>query len=93
MPRKPISYSNTSVYKVVCNDLNIKDCYVGHTTEFTKRQSKHKNHCNSAAARVHNMPAYQFIRENSRWNNWQLVLANIEKCGTSLETKNEKDNT
>ena len=34
MPRKPIDYSNTHFYKVVCKDLNIKDCYVGHTTGY-----------------------------------------------------------
>jgi hypothetical protein len=25
MPRTPINYQNTIIYKIVCNDLNIKD--------------------------------------------------------------------
>ena len=38
MPRKNCDYSRTVIYKIVCNDLNITDCYVGHTTEFTKEK-------------------------------------------------------
>ena len=45
MPRKPIDYSKTISYKIVCNDLSITDCYVGHTTDFTKRKSHHKSDC------------------------------------------------
>ena len=87
MPRKPIDYSNTHFYKIVCRDVNIQDCYVGHTTDFTKRKSQHKNHCNSDTTRVYNMPAYQFIRENGGWINWEMVLINTEKCENSLEAK------
>ena len=42
MPRKEIDYSKTVIYKIVCNDLNVKDVYVGHTTDFTKRKASHK---------------------------------------------------
>ena len=45
MPRKEINYLNTIIYKFVCNDLNIKDTYVGHTTDFIKRKATHKSHC------------------------------------------------
>ena len=45
MPRKPIDYSKTHFYKIVCKDTSITDCYVGHTTDFTKRQWQHKNSC------------------------------------------------
>ena len=35
MPKSNCDYSRTVLYKTVCNDLNITDCYVGHTTDFT----------------------------------------------------------
>ena len=38
MPRKEIDYSKTVIYKIVCNDLNVKDVYVGHTTDFHIKQ-------------------------------------------------------
>ena len=50
MPRKPIDYRHTHFYKIVCKDLNIKDCYVGHTTDFTKRKYQHKTACNHVNA-------------------------------------------
>ena len=31
-----MDYSKTHFYKIVCKDLNIKDCYVGHTIKFQK---------------------------------------------------------
>jgi hypothetical protein len=36
MPCKPVDYSRTLMYKLVCNDLNITDVYTGHTTDFTE---------------------------------------------------------
>ena len=37
-----MDYSNTYFYKIVCKDLNVTDCYVGHTLNFTKRKCTHK---------------------------------------------------
>jgi hypothetical protein len=42
MPKKPTDYSKTILYKLVCNDLNITECYVGHTTHFVKRRANIK---------------------------------------------------
>ena len=42
MPRKAIDYQKVIIYKLVCNDLTIKDLYVGHTTDFTNRKKSHK---------------------------------------------------
>ena len=43
MPKKVMDYSNTHFYKIVCTDLNITDCYVGHAVNFTKRKCTHEN--------------------------------------------------
>ena len=69
MPRKPIDYSNTHFYKIVCKDTNMTDCYVGHTTDFTKRKYKHKGLCNNTNIRNYTIPLYQFIRANGGFNN------------------------
>jgi predicted GIY-YIG superfamily endonuclease len=42
MPRTPINYENTVFYKIVCKDLNLNYCYVGHTTDFIRRKTAHK---------------------------------------------------
>ena len=77
MPRIAIDYSRTVIYKFVCKDLNIKDVYVGHTTNFTKRKTQHKNKCNDENNRSYNVKVYRRIRENGGWNNWEMI--EIEK--------------
>ena len=47
MPLNTIKYNNTIIYKIVCTDLNIKDLYVGHTTDFKSRKRIHKYSCNT----------------------------------------------
>ena len=42
---KNIYYNNAIINKLVCNDVNITDCYVGHTTVFSHRKQKHKSGC------------------------------------------------
>jgi len=74
MPRLPKDYSNTIIYKIVCNDVDIKECYVGHTTNFVKRKSQHKRNCNNITYEKHNLPVYQFIRENNGWDNFNMVM-------------------
>jgi hypothetical protein len=77
MPRNTINYSNTIMYKIVCTDLNINDCYVGHTTNFTTRKSAHKNSCNNLECVAYNDKKYIYIRQNGGWENWEMI--EIEK--------------
>ena len=54
MPLKTIDYSKTIMYKLVCFDLNIKDIYVGHTTDFIRRRAQHKQTCNNSNCKAYN---------------------------------------
>ena len=45
MPKTILDYGKTIIYKIVCKELTIKDCYVGHTTDMTKRKHAHKFAC------------------------------------------------
>ena len=38
MPLQEIDYSKTHFYKIVCKELSVKDCYIGHTTNFNRRK-------------------------------------------------------
>jgi hypothetical protein len=77
MPRLAIDYSKTLIYKLVCNDLSILECYVGHTTDFTRRKQAHKGHCNNEKGEKYNYKIYQTIRENGGWINYSMI--EIEK--------------
>ena len=92
MPRQPIDYTNTHFYKICCNDLNITDIYVGHTTDFRRRKSQHKINCLNENSHNHNLQVYRFIRDNGNWENWNMILIETRQCANSLEaTKIERE--
>ena len=73
MPRTAINYNNTTIYKLCCNDLTIKDIYVGHTTNFIKRKANHKKSTNTPTDPLYDTYKYQFIRNNGGFDNWAMI--------------------
>ena len=92
MPKIPMDYSKTIIYKIVCDDLNVKDCYVGHTTDMTKRKWAHKSVCNNEKNKGHNLKIYKIIRENGGWANWSMLLVEKFPCKDKFEAcKRERE--
>jgi len=92
MPKTIMDYSKTIIYKIVCNDLTIKECYVGHTTDMTKRKCAHKKACNNEKCKCHHLKIYQIIRENGGWDNWNMVLVEKFPCNNRQEAcKRERE--
>ncbi|NBW13107.1 MAG: hypothetical protein EBR82_34310 [Caulobacteraceae bacterium] len=87
MPRKQIDYSRTVIYKIVCNDLEIKDCYVGHTTDFICRKTEHKYCCNISTKKGYNLKIYKTIRDNGGWDNWSMIEIEKYPCNDSAEAR------
>jgi predicted GIY-YIG superfamily endonuclease len=87
MPKVAMDYSRTIVYKIVCNDVNIKDLYVGHTTNFVKRKYEHKSNSNNVNSKDYNIYVYQFIRNNGGWNNFSMIEVEKYVCNDRLEAK------
>lgn len=87
MPRLPIDYSKTIIYKIVCNDLNICDVYVGSTTDFVRRKGQHKQSCNNEKSKKYNRKVYQTIRANGGWDNFSMVEIEKYPCNDSNEAR------
>ena len=87
MPRKPIDYQKTIIYKLVCNDLNIKDIYVGHTTDFANRKRCHKSDCNNEKRKAYNYKVYKTMRENGGWLNWSMIEIEKFPCNDENEAR------
>jgi hypothetical protein len=85
MPKTPMDYSNTVIYKLVSYDLNITDCYVGHTTNFKQRKNDHKRTCNNENGKSYNFHVYSFIRENGGWKNWDMIEIEKYPCNDIYE--------
>ena len=80
-----VNYNNSLIYKLCCKDTNIKDIYIGSTTDFTKRKHDHKFRCNNEKSKRYNAKNYQFIRDNGGWENWDMVLIEKVICNDKLE--------
>ena len=85
MPKQIIDYSKNIIYKLVCNDLNVKDIYVGHTTNFIKRKQGHKNVCYNLDHKSYNLKVYKIIRENGGWLNWSMIEIEKYPCNDKNE--------
>lgn len=75
MGRTPTDYSKTQMYKLCCRDLEIKEIYIGHTTNWRNRKNQHRIRANNC-----DFPVYQFIRENGGWDNWKMVWIEDYPC-------------
>ena len=81
----PQNYSNSIIYKIVCNDSSIIDCYVGSTIKFKSRESQHKGYCNYETRKQYNYKLYSFIRENGGWENWTMIEIEKYPCETKMD--------
>jgi len=90
MPKTKTDYSKTLIYKIVCNDLEIKDCYIGHTTNWVSRKSAHKYNCNDPNKKEYNINVYKFIRENGGWDNWSMIEIKKYPCNDKREAEAEE---
>ena len=90
MPKVDIDYSNTIIYKIVCNDPLIKDVYVGHTTNFVQRKHAHKQSCNNIKSPCYNLKLYKTIRANGNWSNWDMSIINFYKCANHFEARQKE---
>jgi hypothetical protein len=87
MPRLEIKHENTLMYKLVCNDINITEIYVGSTTNFTVRKDSHKSRCSNELSESYNFKVYQYIRANGGWSDWSMIEIEKFPCTDSKEAR------
>ena len=80
-------YDYTIIYKIVCKDLNIKDLYVGHTTNFLERN---KNHKRTYDNNKFNYRVYETIRKYGGWENWEMIEIEKYPCNDVNEAKSRE---
>jgi hypothetical protein len=80
MPNPDIDYSNTIFYKIQCKNPDVKDLYIGHTTNFVQRKYAHKRSCIDEKSSNYNCKVYNVIRETGGWNNWKMEIIAFHNC-------------
>ena len=82
MPRLPIDYSRTVIYRISCNDLP-DFIYIGSTTDFVNRKRRHKQN-----SKTYEIKLYQTIRENGGWDNWRMtIIEEYSDCKNDIEKR------
>ena len=84
MPRLPIDYSKAQIYRVVCKNPKITDCFIGTTTNLTHMRSNHHRESKRENPKLH-QKLYKFICENGGWSNFQLILIESYPCNGKEE--------
>lgn len=77
---KMVNYENGMIYKLCCKNPEIKDIYIGSTTNFRLRKNSHKCRCHKETNSKHHLYVYRFIRENGGFINWDMVLLEKVNC-------------
>jgi len=90
MPRKPMDYSKTLIYKIQ-HTTDESLLYVGHTTDFTKRKSAHKQHTNRENGNEYKRKVYTMIRENGGWEMFNMIEVKKFPCNNKREAEAEED--
>ena len=85
MTKTTINYNNAVIYKIHCKNIDIKDIYVGSTTNFRQRKARHKCNCINENVPRYNLNLYKCIRNNGDWDNWNMSVIEEYKCDNKLE--------
>ena len=85
-----VDYSKSLIYKLCCKDTNIKDIYIGSTTNMKQRKQNHKNSCNNPNSKKYNYKVYQTIREYGGFDNWDIILVEYVNATSKQELEKEE---
>ena len=81
------NWNQTKIYKLICKDLNIIDCYVGSTTNWNKRKIQHRSCCVNSKIKNYYQKKYDYIRKNGGFENFNMILIEEYPCNNSLEAR------
>ena len=90
MSNTQADYSETVIYKIHCKDTNIRDIYIGHTTNHYQRYRLHKSSCNNEKSKGYNYKIYKIIRENGGWENWNMSIIEKYPCNDVNESREKE---
>jgi hypothetical protein len=92
MPRIPVDYTKTIIYKIAkYGETDLLNIYIGHTTDFTTRKSDHKRCCNNPNSKKYNFKVYKYIRDNGGWDNFNMLEIMKYPCTDGNEARAKEE--
>lgn len=83
----PPNYHNTNIYILYCKDQNIKDVYIGLTTDIKNRMAVHRRCTHNPANKSYSTRMYRFIRNTGGWENWCYKIIDEVICSSKKEAR------
>ena len=80
MPKIPVDYQKSLIYKIYCNDENVKHLYIGKTTDIIRRKWAHKRDTICSECYL-----YETIRSLGGWQNWKMEIIEFYSCTNNKE--------
>jgi len=77
---------NYDFYMLYCLDCPDK-FYIGSSSNLEERMRLHESNCHNPNSYEYHKKAYQSIRENGGWDNWDYIIIHSEKNLTESEAK------
>jgi len=74
-------------YKIYCKDPEVKEIYVGRSSNINAREELHKNTCKGLV----DVKVYNYINKNGGWGNWNMEIIDFKKTTLKDACKIEED--
>ena len=85
MPKEPIKYENTIIYKIICLVPDINNIYVGYTTDIIRRKYYHK--IKSLDPKNNKYKLYHFINKHGGFINFDIIEIKKYPCMNNNQAK------
>ena len=85
MPKEPIKYENTIIYKIICLVPDINNIYVGYTTDIIRRKYYHK--VKSMDPKNNKYKLYHFINQYGGFINFDIIEIKKIPCMNNIQAK------
>lgn len=79
-------YQNTIIYKIICLDTEVKEFYVGHTTNKKQREKCHRDNCNPNHCKS-KYKLYDFIINHGGWERFYIEVIEEYPCTNVKEAR------
>lgn len=67
--------ADATIYRIICKDESVHDCYVGHTSKpIATRLYHHRKTCENSQYRYHNKKLYRFIRTHGGFDRFTVQI-------------------
>lgn len=86
-----VDYRNTVIYKIMCKDENVKDIYVGYTTNIIDRIKVHRRVSKNPLNKSFTSKPYRVIREHGGWDNWMVKILEEYPCSSKIEARKREN--